>query len=85
MLGKDVTVQAAGEVDLRTALGERRAWAYLLHPGGSVVYVDTAPPHTILKLVQRLPEGSLESLLVSVASEPSLEGFGDDDAGGKRG
>lgn len=85
MLGKDVSVQFAGEVELGTALGERRAWAYVLHPGGSVVYVDVREPHTILKLTQRLADGQLDSLLVSVASEASLEGFGEDEAGGKRG
>lgn len=82
MLGKDVTVQFVGEVDLDTALGPRRARAYLLHPGQSVVYVDVAPPHTILKLTQRLAEGHLDALLVKVASEPSLEPF---DEGGTEG
>ncbi|HEX7040474.1 MAG TPA: DUF3108 domain-containing protein [Trueperaceae bacterium] len=83
MLGKDVTVLLAGEVELATALGDRRAWAYVVHPGGSIVYVDMEAPHTILKLTQRLPDGHLDSLIVSVATEPTLDGFGDE--GGKRG
>jgi hypothetical protein len=83
MLGKDVTVLLMGEVELPTALGERRAWAYKVHPGNSLVYVDMEPPHAILKLTQRLAEGYLDSLIVSIASEPSLEAFGED--GGKQG
>jgi len=79
MLGKDVTVLLVGEVELTTALGERRAWAYRVHPGGSLVYVDMQAPHAILKLTQRLAEGYLDSLIVSIASEPRLEGFGDED------
>ncbi len=79
MLGKDVSVQYAGEVELATALGTKRARAYLLHPGQSVVYVDVQSPHTILKLTQRLADGHLDALLVKVASEPSLEAFGEDD------
>ena len=67
----------AGEVDLATSLGNRRARAYLLHPGNSVVYIDTQAPHPILKLTQRLLDGHLDALLVSIASEATLEGFGD--------
>ena len=77
MLGKEVNVQFAGEVDLDTALGRKRARAYVLHPGQSVVYVDVAEPHAILKLTQRLSEGQLEVLLVKVGSEAGLEPFGD--------
>lgn len=79
MLGKDVSVQYVGEVDLTTALGAKRARAYLLHPGQSVVYVDVESPHTILKLTQRLADGHVDALLVRVASEASLETFGEDD------
>jgi len=75
MLGKDVHVQLAGEVELETAMGLRRAWAYLLHPGQSVVYVDIEAPHLMLKLSQRLAEGQLEALLVKVGSEASLDAF----------
>ena len=85
MLGKDVTVQYAGEVDLATAIGHRRAMAYLVQPGHSVVYVDTKAPHAILKLTQRLPEGHLDALIVSIASEPTMEPFGDDDRPKERG
>ncbi len=77
MLGKDVRVQFAGEVELDTALGQRRARAYVLHPGQSVVYVDVAQPHHILKLTQRLAEGHLDALLVKVGSEATLEPFGE--------
>ncbi len=87
MLGKDVSVHFVGEVDVSTTLGDKRAWAYVLQPGGSVVYVDVAGSNTILKLTQRLPEGHLDSVVASVASEASLSGFGDEErgAGGKRG
>lgn len=77
MLGKDVHVQFAGEVELETALGTRLARAYVLHPGQSVVYVDVAAPHYLLKMTQRLAEGYLDALLVKVSSEPSLEQFGE--------
>lgn len=85
MLGKDVTVQFAGEVELSTSFGPRRALAYRLHPGHSVVYVDTQAPHPILKLSQRLPEGQLDAVIVSIASEPTMEAFGADDRTQERG
>lgn len=76
LLGKEVTVQRVGEVDLDTSLGARSAVAYLLHPGGSVVYVDRQPPHHLLKLTQRLGEGFVDALLVRVSEEDDLEDFG---------
>lgn len=79
MLGKDVSVQYVGEVDLSTSLGHKRARAYLLHPGQSVVYVDVNSPYTILKLTQRVAEGHVDALLVRVASEPNLESFGEEE------
>lgn len=79
LLGKEVTVQLAAEVELETALGMRRARAYVLHPGNSVVYVDVQAPHAILKLTQRLPDGNVDALLVKVGSEASLEPFGEPD------
>lgn len=79
MLGKDVSVQYVGEVDLSTSIGHKRARAYLLHPGQSVVYVDVHSPHTILKLTQRLADGHVDALLVRVASEPTLEAFGEEE------
>ena len=85
MLGKDVVVQFLGAVDLNTALGDRKANAYLLHPGNSVVYVDAQAPHAILKLTQRLPDGHLDALIVSIASEATLEGFAEDERHQERG
>ena len=78
MLGKDVNIQYVGEVDLSTSIGHKRARAYVLHPGQSVVYVDVQSPHTILKLTQRLADGHVDALLVKVASEPTLEAFADE-------
>lgn len=77
MLGKEVTVQFVGEVELETVLGRRPAHAYVLHPGQSVIYVDMEQPRTILKLTQRLPDGQLDALLVKVATEDKIEAFGD--------
>lgn len=77
LLGKEVTVQFAGVVELDTVLGKRSARAYLLHPGQSVVYVDVEAPHTILKLTQRLPDGQLDALLVKIGTEASLAPFGE--------
>lgn len=77
MLGKEVTVQFVGEVELETVLGRRPAYAYVLHPGQSVIYVDVKEPRTILKLTQRLPDGQLDALLVKVATEASMDPFGD--------
>jgi hypothetical protein len=79
MLGKDVSVQYVGDVDLSTSIGHKRARAYLLHPGQSVVYVDVQSPHTILKLTQRLADGHVDALLVRVASEPTLDAFGEEE------
>jgi hypothetical protein len=88
MLGKDVTAQRVGEVELDTALGPKRAAAYLLHPGGSAVYIDLEPPHILLKMSQRLEDGYVEALLVRVAQEADMEAWGgsSDDGGapGKR-
>lgn len=77
LLGKEVTVQFVGVVELDTVFGKRPARAYVLHPGQSVVYVDVEAPHTILKLTQRLPDGQLDALLVKVGSEASLAPFGE--------
>lgn len=79
MLGKDVSVQYVGEVNLSTSIGDKRARAYVLHPGQSVVYVDVQSPYTILKLTQRLADGHVDALLVRVASEPTLEAFGEEE------
>ncbi len=76
LLGKDVHVQYKGEADVETALGVKRARAYLLHPGMSVVYVDAEAPHHIVKMSQRLPEGLLDVVLVKLGSEQSLPAFG---------
>ncbi|HKI59171.1 MAG TPA: hypothetical protein VKA00_08155 [Trueperaceae bacterium] len=84
MLGKDVTVQSAGEVELDTPLGIKTAWAYRLHPGGSAVYVDREPPHLLLKMTQRLADGYVDAVLVKIAQEGDLEDWGAP-GGGPRG
>lgn len=75
LLGKDVAVVRATEVELDVAGTRRRGRAYLLHPGGSTVVVDLAPPHAVLRLVQRLPEAALEATLVDVSEEPTMAGW----------
>lgn len=52
MLGKDVVVRFLGEVELKTILGSRSAWAYELLPGRSLVWVDDREPHAILQMTQ---------------------------------
>ncbi len=76
MLGKDVHAQLAGEVDVETGLGIKRARAYLLHPGMSVVYVAVEAPHYIVKMSQRLPEGLLDVVMMKLGSEQALAQFG---------
>jgi hypothetical protein len=75
MLGTTVEAHALDEVELETALGTRRARVFQLHPGGSWVWVDLEPPHALLKLTQRLPEGHLDALLERVAQETQLPGW----------
>lgn len=83
MLGKDVTAQSAGEIELDTTLGRKTARAYLLHPGGSAVYVDREPPHLLLKMTQRLADGFVDAVLVRVAEETELEDWGAPGGGSK--
>ena len=69
MLGKDVVAERLAEVTLETALGERRAYPYVLYPGSNYVYVDAAPPHPVLRLTQRIDGGLLDAFIVKVAEE----------------
>ena len=82
MLGKEVTVQRVGGVEIETPMGPREAVAYLLHPGGSVVYVDREPPHLLLKFTQRLLDGFVDAVLVRVDEENELPDFEAPDNGG---
>ncbi len=69
MLGKNVLVNLVKIGQFSTALGKREARVYILHPGGSYVYVDTKAPHYILKLTQKLQHQFVESSLVKVIEE----------------
>jgi len=82
LLGRDVTVQRVGEVEIDTGLGNRTAVAYLLHPGGSVAYVDRDPPHLLLKLTQRMTGGFVDALLVAVSQGDDLQDFDAPSGGG---
>ncbi len=73
MLGKDVVVQRSGDVMLETALGPRRARVFVVHPGGSVVYVDVEPPHYLLRLVQRVEDGVVDATIVRVHEDDEME------------
>jgi len=75
MLGKTVEARRVGEVELDTALGPKRARVFQLHPGGSWLWIDLEPPHAILKLTQRTPDGLVDALLVKVAREDQLPGW----------
>ncbi len=77
LLGKDVQVARVVDVEVEQGGGQRRGRGYVLHPGGSFVVIDLAPPHVPLKLVQKLPEGVLEALLVEVSEEDGMPGLGD--------
>jgi hypothetical protein len=88
LIGKDVVVTRVSEVTLDTALGSRRARAFVLHPGGSVVYVDLEAPHYLLKLVQRVQDGVVDGVLVKVHQEDEMAGLepapGESDKAGSR-
>jgi hypothetical protein len=81
MLGKTVEARPAGETELDTPLGRRRARAFQLFPGGSWVWVDLDAPHAIVKFRQRTPDGAIDGLLERVAEETALPVW---DAQGKR-
>ena len=72
MLGKGVVVERIGETDLDTVLGERTARVYQLRPGGSYVYVDAEPPHSILMMTQLFAEQRLDALLVRIDENAPL-------------
>ena len=72
LLGKEVVVQRASDITADGPWGSRPARAFHLHPGGSVVVVDLAPPHHILRLVQRLPDGVVEATLVRADVEERM-------------
>jgi hypothetical protein len=72
MLGKDVVVYRASDVTAEGPWGTVRARAFHLHPGGSVVVVELAPPHRILRLVQRLADGVVEATLVGTDHEQAM-------------
>ncbi|ADI15120.1 conserved hypothetical protein [Truepera radiovictrix DSM 17093] len=69
MLGKDVLIERHPPTEVETALGVRRAFALILSPGPSYVYIDTAPPHPIVRLTQRLEGALLDAFLVRIAHE----------------
>jgi len=75
MLGKVVEARSLGMVELTTELGPKQARAYQLHPGGSWLWIDAEPPHPILKLTQRTPDGLVDALLVKIAHGTELPGW----------
>lgn len=80
MLGKNVVVARWVDLTVEVPGGTRAALGFVLHPGGSVVAIDRAPPHAPLRLVQRLPEGVLEALLVDVGEESTMAGLQEEPA-----
>lgn len=69
MIGKDVVLERVQTTELTTALGKKEAYEYQLHPGGSYAYVDTAEPHHILMLSQRVDGQLVDATLVRVDEE----------------
>ncbi len=69
LLGKDVVAERLTPISLETALGERRAYPYVLYPGPNYLYIDAAPPHLILRFTQRFEGGLLDAFLMKVAQE----------------
>ncbi len=69
MIGKDVVIERVQSTELNTALGKREAYEYQLYPGGSYAYVDTAEPHHILMLSQRVDGQLLDATLVRIDEE----------------
>ncbi|SMB91308.1 hypothetical protein [Deinococcus hopiensis] len=47
-----------------TEVGEDLARAYFLRPGGAYVYVEQAPPHRLLRLIQPTDFGPIEGALL---------------------
>ena len=88
MVGKDVDVRRVGVVELETAIGTSQAYAYVLHPGGSIVYVDVREPHRFLKFTQRLADGIIDSVIVKASEEAELHDWqepeGDANQGGSK-
>jgi len=87
MLGKDVVVHRASDLQADGPWGSCRARVFHLHPGGSLVVVELAPPHRILRLVQRLADGVVESTLLRVESEErmtTLDAPSDERGGGAK-
>lgn len=75
MLGKDVLVEPLGDVTLETALGPRRAAAYLLQPGGAYLWIDRGPRAAILRFTQRVQNHLLEGHLVTEGSDATLSAW----------
>ena len=69
LLGKNVVAERLAPIPLETALGERRAYPYVLYPGPNYLYVDAAPPHLILRFTQRFEGGLLDAFLMKVVQE----------------
>jgi hypothetical protein len=78
MIGKDVVVERIQTTSLTTALGKREAYEYQLYPGGSYVYVDTAPPHHLLMLSQQVDGQLIDAMIVRVDEEADAPQRGDD-------
>lgn len=76
MLGRDVTVRQLPEVELELAGDLKIARVFELHPGGSLVYIDSEAPHNILKLNQRIGQQVIEAELESFSEE---DGYLNDD------
>jgi hypothetical protein len=75
LLGKHVSIARTADVEVEVHGRRQPARSYTLHPGGSLVVVDLAPPHAILRLVQMLDDAVLEATLVEVSEEATMDGW----------
>ncbi|CAN5847256.1 hypothetical protein BH24DEI2_BH24DEI2_18780 [soil metagenome] len=66
LLGKTVLVDRLGETTLEMVAGEQAAYAYVLKPGNSYLYVATEPPHPILMMSQPFEGYHLDAQLVRI-------------------
>jgi hypothetical protein len=81
MIGGTVLVTRLEDETIDTAWGPLLSRVYYLRPGVSLVYIEAAAPHRILKLTQSLGKLALEASLTRVSEGSTLR---DSDRSGER-
>ena len=72
MIGGTVLVTRLEDETIETAWGPLLSRVYYLRPGVSLVYIEVAAPHRILKLTQSLGKLALEASLTRVSEGSTL-------------